>query len=646
MSACCPPGYLVKNQTTAFSAGFRAAGALAFLVAALFPWRALASDSASVDTATGLDSAVGEPVSSATSHPAEGHGGGHSSGPAFPRGTGDYRDPPPGASLGAVLSARAAQEPFNLVATLIFLAAILHTFVTGKFLALAHHFSHRHAERIREGKAPPGSVHVGAGILHFLGEVEVVFGVWAIVLLLAITVTKSWGTAIGYVAGANYTEPMFVVTIMALASTRPIVKLAELMMWRVANLFGGMLVAWWLTILTVGPILGSFVTEPGAMTISALLLAGKLYDLGPSAKFRYATMGLLFVNVSIGGTFTHFAAPPILMVAGPWGWDTAFMLQHFAWKVLIAILVSNTAYYFLFRRELADLQVKYLLIRKKRELQSRYVNRRALESSFGRMVFDLGQRLSFRKEVGEGWRSIASGAKAELAKKLSAEGTEAGLMEEAFEERTGEIEHHELQKALPGLLPEKERPAYRDPDWDKREDFVPGWVMAVHVLFMAWTVLNAHHPALFVGGLLFFLGFAQVTYPYQNRVDLKPPLMVGFFLAGLVIHGGLQGWWLAPVLSRLSEVPLLLGAMALSAFNDNAAVTYLATLVPDFTPELKYAVVAGAVCGGGLTVLANAPNPAGQSILRGYFRPGISPLGLFYAALLPTAAAVLCLLLL
>jgi Na+/H+ antiporter NhaD/arsenite permease-like protein len=112
--------------------------------------------------------------------------------------------------------------------------------------------------------------------------------------------------------------------------------------------------------------------------------------------------------------------------------------------------------------------------------------------------------------------------------------------------------------------------------------------------------------------------------------------LVGFFLAGLVVHGGLQGWWIEPVLSRLGEKPLFFGAAVLTAFNDNAAITYLATLVPGFSEEMKYAVVAGAVVGGGLTVIANAPNPAGQSILGRFFPDGISPVKLFLGALLPT----------
>jgi hypothetical protein len=153
---------------------------------------------------------------------------------------------------------------------------------------------------------------------------------------------------------------------------------------------------------------------------------------------------------------------------------------------------------------------------------------------------------------------------------------------------------------------------------------------------MVWTILNAHHPALFVPGLLFYLAFAQVTSPYQNNVDLRSPLLVGFFLGGLLIHGGVQGWWIEPVLGSLAEIPLMLAATIMTSFNDNAAITYLATLIPGITDSMKYAVVAGAVAGGGLTVIANAPNPAGQAILKGFFENGVSPARLFLAAVGPT----------
>ena len=459
----------------------------------------------------------------------------------FPRALTAYSDTA-GASLGGVLAARAQAEPFNVIATAIFLAAVLHTFAAPRVTALAHRVQRRHAAPGR-GDNPS----LGAEVLHFLGEIEVVFGLWALVLLCALSGYGGWGMARHYFNDTvNYTEPLFVVVIMALASTRPIVGFAEASLRRVANAAGATPAAWWAAILTIGPILGSVITEAAAMTICALLLGRQFYDLRPGARLKYATLGLLFVNISIGGTLTPFAAPPVLMVARPWGWDIQFMLTHFGWRAIVGIVLSTGAYFLLFRRELTAL-----------------AERAAIADA-----------------------------------------------EQPDEECIG-----------PALLP------------------VPAWLTSVHLLFMAWTVVNAHYPALFLGGFLFFLGFARATTMYQSRLELRTPLLVGFFLAGLVIHGGLQGWWIAPVLGSLARTPLFLGAMLLTAVNDNALITYLATLVPNLSDQLKTAVVQGAVVGGGLTVIANAPNPAGQALLGRFFDGAISPAGLAAGALLPTLIA-------
>jgi hypothetical protein len=284
------------------------------------------------------------------------------------------------------------------------------------------------------------------------------------------------------------------------------------------------------------------------MTISALLLARQFYDLQPSGRLKYATLGLLFVNVSIGGTLTHFAAPPVLMVARPWGWTTSFMLAHFGWRALIAIVVSTGVYFAAFRGEL-------------RELASRPA--------------------------------------------------------------PPDVEHPDEDAAGESLLP------------------VPGWIVVVHLAFMAWTVVNAHYPALFIAGFLFFLGFARATAAYQSRVEMRSPLLVGFFLGGLVVHGGLQAWWIAPVLGALSATPLFGAASVLTAFNDNALITYLATLVPTLDDGMKTAIVEGAVTAGGLTVIANAPNPAGQALLARFFDHSILPIKLLLGALLPTLITAL-----
>ena len=193
--------------------------------------------------------------------------------------------------------------------------------------------------------------------MHFLGEVEAIFGIWVVPLLVAITIFKGWPAAEHYVShGVVFTEPMFVVVIMCIAATRPVLRFAEQGLRLFASLGGGRPAAWWLAILTIGPLLGSFITEPAAMTICALLLARQFYDLNPSVKFRYATLGLLFVNVSVGGTLTHFAAPPVLMVAAKWSWNTPFMLTHFGWKAVVGIVVANLIYFAIFRREFATLR--------------------------------------------------------------------------------------------------------------------------------------------------------------------------------------------------------------------------------------------------------------------------------------------------
>jgi len=455
--------------------------------------------------------------------------------------------------LLATLAARLDAVPFNAVATAIFALAIVHTFLAARFSRLAHDIQHRHdAGRKAAGLTPHPSL--AAELMHFVGEVEVIFGLWAIVLLCAVTASFGWPTAQHYFNDTvNYTEPMFVVVIMALAATRPVIGFAEASMRHVASLGRATPGAWWLSILTIGPILGSFITEPAAMTICALLLARQFYDLRPSTRLKYATLGLLFVNVSIGGTLTHFAAPPILMVARTWGWDTPYVMGHFGWRSVVAIAISNTIYYLLFRSELAA-----------------------------------------------------------MARKAPVSDVETP----EDEGRLGPAANGHL------LLP------------------VPGWLVVVHLLFMAWTVANSHYPALFLSGFLIFLGFAKATSVYQGRIELKAPLLVGFFLAGLVVHGGLQAWWIAPVLASLAKEPLFFSATILTAFNDNALITYLSTLVPHLDESLKVAVVEGAVTGGGLTVIANAPNPAGQALLSRFFDGAILPVGLLLGALVPTLVTI------
>jgi hypothetical protein len=456
--------------------------------------------------------------------------------------------------IPAKLWGRVQSEPLNLIATVIFALAITHTFLAAQFQKRSRSIEHR-LLRLEEDVADPNVVvpeekrdHLifWAQFYHFMGEIEAVFGVWLIPLFIAIILIKGWGAMVDYVGHVNVADAVFVVVIMAISGSLPILRLAETAISQVAKLGRSSPAAWWMSILTIGPILGSFVTEPAAMTICALLLRHRFYNLHPSGRLKYATLGLLFVNISVGGTLTHFAAPPVVLAATAWKWHMPFMMANFGWKAVIAIVISNLLYLFVFRNQFSRLKQE-------------------------------------QRQLGD--------------------------------------------------------------EEDRRR--VPRSITVIHLLFLVWTVTNAHYPVLVVLGFLFFLAFVSATRHNQQVIALRPPLLVGFFLASLVIHGGCQSWWIGPVLKELSQWPLMICATVLTAFNDNAAVTYLATLVPGFPNSSRYAVMAGAVSGGGLTVIANAPNPAGQSILASRFgEAGISPLGLLLGALVPTVIVGLAFMLL
>ncbi|MCM2323950.1 MAG: putative Na+/H+ antiporter [Oligoflexia bacterium] len=412
----------------------------------------------------------------------------------------------------------------ELTATVCFALAILHTFTVKQF--------HRLGGRFRPGSA-------AENFFHLLGEVEIVFGLWAAIYLVIGASSTGVSESIHHLQSQNFTEPAFVFVILTVCSTRPILEVSRGLVSGVSRLLPlSRPVAFYLVALVVGPLLGSFITEPAAMTVTAMLLLDRFYSRKLSPKLMYATLGLLFVNVSIGGVLTPFAAPPVLMVAGKWQWDLSFMLTHFGWKAAIAILVSTSAATFLFRKELGALA----------------------------------------------WENT---------------------------DRSGQARR------------------------------MPAWVYVIHLLFLAMIVATSHYLAVFMGLFLFFLGLAAVTREYQNELKLREGLLVGFFLAGLVVLGGPQRWWLEPLLARLDALWLYLGAATLTAFTDNAALTYLGSQVPTLTEASRYFLVAGAVVGGGLTVIANAPNPAGYGILNPSFGvDGISPIRLFLFAFPPTVVAV------
>lgn len=408
----------------------------------------------------------------------------------------------------------------QIIGAVLFAVAILHTFSTKFFERLAH------------------TRPTHAGLWHLLGEVEVVFGFWAMILILFMFAVEGRSPAIQYLDSRNFTEPMFVFAIMVIAGTKPILHFARFCVRTVAQFIPlPSSMAFYFAILALVPLLGSFITEPAAMTLAALILRDSYFSKGMSTRLRYTTLGVLFVNISIGGTLTPFAAPPVLMVAGKWGWDIWFMITAFGWKAAIAVIVNALSATWLFRRELS--------------------------------------RISSGRDASE-------------------------------------------------------------------ENSVPAIMVALHLLFLVGVVVFAHHPAAFLGLFLFFLGVAHAYQSYQDRLILREGLLVAFFLAGLVVLGGQQQWWLQPVLLAMSSDAVFFGATLLTAITDNAALTYLGSLVEGLSDSFKYALVTGAVTGGGLTIIANAPNPAGVAILRGNFEDeAIHPIGLLVAAIPPTIVAIL-----
>ena len=407
----------------------------------------------------------------------------------------------------------------QLIGLLLFMLAVIHTFSTKYFENLAQ-TRPRHA-----------------GIWHLLGEVEVVFGFWAMVLMLFMLAISGKKEAIAYIDSRDFTEPMFVFAIMVIAGTRPILQFAASVVQGVARFMPVRRgIAMYFLLLALVPLLGSFITEPAAMTLAALMLRDTLFARAESSKLKYLTLGVLFVNISIGGTLTPFAAPPVLMVASKWNWDIGFMISNFGWKAAIAVAINAGAVTLLFWRDLA--------------------------------VMD-------------------------------------------------QVDEHAVAP-------------------------VPVSVIVVHLIFLIGVVVFAHHSAVFMGLFLFFLGFASAYERYQNPFILREALLVAFFLAGLVVLGGLQQWWLEPILMGMNSNTVFFGATALTAITDNAALTYLGSLINGLSEEFKVALVAGAVSGGGLTVIANAPNPAGVAILRGQFdEHTIHPFGLLVAAIPPTLVAII-----
>ncbi|MFW2567742.1 putative Na+/H+ antiporter [Aliarcobacter butzleri] len=409
----------------------------------------------------------------------------------------------------------------QIIAAVIFALAIIHIFSVKYFEHLAHR-STKHS-----------------GLFHLLGEIEVVFGAWALILILFMFILSGKQATVDYMNSRSYIEAMFVFVIMIIAATRPILQTVVLFVKKLSTIIPTKgATGFYFIVMFFVPILGSIITEPASMTLAALILSDKLFSQEISKKFRYATLGTLFVNVSIGGTLTNFAAPPILMVAGTWDWSTTFMFTTFGWKSMIAIFISTNLMILIFYKELVNIKIRTTV--------------------------------------------------------------------------------------------------------SDREN-IPFGIILTHYLFLFLVVFFGHYPAIFMSIFLLFLGITHAYQQYQDRLMLREGLLVAFFLGGLVILGGQQQWWLQDLIMKMSDLQAFFAAITVGSVTDNAAITYLGSLVEGLTDEFKYALVAGAVCGGGLTVIANAPNPAGVTILKSHFEDStIDPWYLFLGALVPTIISALC----
>jgi hypothetical protein len=419
------------------------------------------------------------------------------------------------------------------LATLLFFLALMHCFSVSIFGKLAHRFE--------KGSA-------SEAFFHLLSEVEIVFGFWAFVFLTIWFLIDGSAPVIKHQDSLNMTEPLFIFCIMILASTRPIVTLARIAILKISNIFSSVITRFipldkkiiqFYCLMFFGPLLGSLITEPAAITLVALLLY-RMIDPKVSEKFLYGILALLFVNISIGGGLTHFAAPPILIVANAWGWGLTDVFINLGEPVLLAIFLNTTLFTVFFRKQIVS----------------------------------------------------------------------------------------ELNQIDADNYP------------------MPAWVIISHLFFLVLIVMMAHHVQVFMGLFLIFIGLTTVTKNYQDGLKFKEGLLVAFFLAGLIVFGPFQKWWLEPILTAISETTLYIAGTALTAITDNAALTYLGSQVPTLSEASKWALVSGAITGGGLSILANAPNPAGFSILSSRFPDQtLNAFKLFKAAAPLTLIVMACFLL-
>ncbi len=389
------------------------------------------------------------------------------------------------------------------------------------------------------GRLKPSRLKTG---LHLLSEVELIFTFWALIFLISSLMTGQYDQLRIYLPTLHLTEPLFIFCIIIITSTRPIVQFGMLMITVLSRILHrvsaiNLKLIQFFCLLTMGPLLGSIITEPAAMTLTALMLFDMLDNDQLDQKLLYIILALLFVNVSVGGALTHFAAPPVLMVANSWHWTLGKVFINLGLPALATILINTTTITVLMKNQLIE--------------------------------------------------------------------------------------------RLRPLKPSQQQ--------------APAWVYLIQFFFLVACILSFSHPNYLLICLIWFLIFYRFTRTYQSQIQWRSALFVGLFLASLVILGSLQSFWIAPLVRDLKSQTLYFIAIGLTAVIDNAALTYLGTMVSAMIESSRWALVAGALVGGGLTIIANAPNPAGFFLLKSKFKnETLNGSYLLLAALFPTLVATLC----
>lgn len=430
------------------------------------------------------------------------------------------------ASITSELLLDVSTTPFDLFSALFFFLAIVHALSTRYLAELADKLERKKSTKIDLGVFPRS---FRIELVRFLSETEVVFGLWVIPQLIAMTYFYNWNHVLEFLDGLHFVEPLYVATVLIVILSRPIEEIIEQTFGALSRIDKGSCRIWWWLALTLGPLLGSVLKETSAMLISCAILADRFFTAKPSTRFKYVTFALLLVNVSLGGALTNFGSSSILMVRDTWGWTSSFVFNSFGIPVLLSIFTLNFIVYLFFRKELQKL----------------------------------------------------------------------------------ELPISEYESGTPCQL----------------------WVKLAYVAILAWIIFHGNYPVVFIGTLVLFVGLHQAIFGKKEELKLRPGIMIGFFLAGLIIHGTLQEWWVSPLFRHCSEQGLFPLSVVLSAFNQNALVTYMALHVQAFNDLDKYYIVAGSLLGGGLTLFGNSPNFAAFSILRPFFPRGISLFKVFAIAL-------------